>query len=72
MVQIVATDELVRLLESAEGIVELIDANGRRLGTLTRPPTEEDVRLAKQRAAGDGPWHTTKEVIAHLKSLDNS
>jgi hypothetical protein len=72
MVKIVATDQICEEIAKSDGVVELVDKNGRRIGILTRPPSEEDVRLAKQRAAGDGPWHTTEEVIAHLKSLDKS
>ena len=48
MVQIVASDEFVRQLEKTEGIVELVDAQGKRLGTLTRPPSAEDIRVAEE------------------------
>jgi hypothetical protein len=35
VVQIVATDELARQLENMEGLVELIDTNGKQLAVLT-------------------------------------
>jgi hypothetical protein len=68
MVQIVASDELVRQLETTEGIVELVDANGKRLGTLTRPPSAEDIRVAKERRAADKPGLTTDQLVERIQS----
>lgn len=70
MVQIVATDKLLREIQDAEGIVEFVDASGKRIGTLVRPPTEEDIRIAKERIAGNGKRYTTEEVVSHLRSLE--
>ncbi len=70
MVKIVAKDDLLRELENEGAVIEFVDVNGKRLGTLVRPPSDEDVRLAKERLAGDGKRHTTEEVVAHLRSLD--
>ena len=72
MVQIVATDELLRELENAQGAVEFVDANGKRLGTLVRPPSDEDMRIARERLAGSAVRHSTEEVISHLRSLERS
>lgn len=69
MVQIIATDDLVRQLESTEGIVELIDADGRRLGTLTRPPSDDDIRIAVERRAANQPGMTTDELVKRIKSI---
>jgi hypothetical protein len=69
MVQIIASDELVRQLERTEGIVELVDANGRRLGTLTRPPSTEDVRIASKRRAANQPGMTTEELVKRLDAI---
>ena len=63
MVQIVATDELAKQLENMEGIVELIDANGNWLSVLTRPPSDEDVRIANERRAAYKPGMTTEELV---------
>ena len=65
-----ASEQLVRELEKAEGQVELIDSNGNRIGTITRPPNAEDIRIAKERLAVDGIWHTAAEAIKHLESLE--
>jgi hypothetical protein len=72
MVKIVAKDELLRELERTDEVIEFVDANGKRLGTLVRPPSDEDIRIAKERLAGAGKRHTTEEVVAHLRSLDES
>ena len=72
MVQIVVTDQLLRDLENAEGVVEFVDANGKRLGTLVRPPSEEDIRIARDRLASNAKRHTTEEIIAHLLSQDQA
>ena len=71
MVQIVATDELARQLEKIEGIVELVDANGKRLGTLTRPPSADDVRIANERRAEDKPGMTTDELVKRLNATES-
>ena len=68
MVQIVASDELVRQLEKTEGIVELVDANGKRLGTLTRPPSAEDIRIANERRTADKPGLTTDQLVERIQA----
>ena len=59
MVQVVASDDLVRQLEKLEGRVELVDAQGKCVGIVTRPPTAEDIRIAKERLSGNAPRHTS-------------
>ena len=71
MVQIVATDELARQLEKTEGIVELVDARGKRLGTLTRPPSNEDIRIANERRAANKPGMTTDELVKRLRTSES-
>jgi len=68
MVRIVASDELVRQLEMTEGIVELVDAKGNRLGTLTRPPSAEDIRVAKERRTADKPGLTTDQLVERIQA----
>jgi hypothetical protein len=70
MVQIVASDELARQLEESEGIVELVDAHGKRLGTLTRPPSAEDIRLANERRAANKPGLTTDELVERIQASE--
>ena len=68
MVQIVASEEFARQLEKTEGIVELVDANGNRLGTLTRPPSAEDIRVANERRAADKPGLATDQLVERIQA----
>ena len=68
--QIVETEELMGDLQSDDGIVEFVDPSGNRLGILVRPPSEEDIRIAKDRLLQGGKSYTTEEVVAHLRSLE--
>ncbi|TWU49032.1 hypothetical protein Poly51_49360 [Rubripirellula tenax] len=72
MVKVVATNDQAKLLAESNESVEFVDANGKRLGTLMRPPSDEDIRIAKERIAGDGKRHTTDEVVTRLRSLEQS
>lgn len=72
MIQVVATADQAKLLAETSECVEIVDASGKCLGTVVRPPSDEDIRTAKNRIAGDGQRHTTDEVISHLRSLEQS
>jgi hypothetical protein len=69
MVQIVMTEAQAKLFAATDEHVEIVDANGRRLGTVLRPPSEEDVRIARERINQGGKRYTTAEVISHLRTL---
>ena len=71
MVQIVASDELARQLEETEGIVEVVDASGKRLGTLTRPPSADDIRIANGRRARNSPGMSTDELVRRLSARES-
>ena len=70
MVQVIATADQAKLLLEAKESVEIVDANGKRLGTVVRPPSDEDVQIAKQRIEQSGKRYTTEQVISHLRSLE--
>ena len=72
MIKIIAKDELLRELQRTDEVIEFVDADGKRLGTLVRPPSDEDIRIAQERLGGVGKRHTTAEVIEHLRSLERS
>ncbi len=72
MVQVVATADQAKVLAESTDCVEIVDANGKRLGTVLRSPSDEDMRIAKGRNAGDGKRYTTEEVVSLLCSLDQS
>jgi len=72
MIQVVVTPDQAKLLSEAQECVEVVDVHGKRLGTVVRPPSDEDVRIAKERLKGNAKRYTTQEVVEHLRSLERS
>jgi hypothetical protein len=70
MVKVVVTEDQARTIADAKDGVEFVDAAGNRLGFFARPFTDEDIAIARQRAASDEPRRTTQQVIDRLKSLE--
>ena len=71
MVQIVATPDQVKLFAEARDSVEIIDANGNRIGYFAKPFSDDDIRLARDRLASDEPRYTTEQVLEHLRELES-
>jgi hypothetical protein len=69
MVQIVMTEAQAKLFAATDERVEIVDPQGRRLGTVMRPPSHEDVRIAREQIAQGGKRYTTEDVVSHLRSL---
>ncbi len=72
MSHIIVDDDQARIILGATGEVEVRDRQGRHLGFVEHGFTEEDIELAKQTLASDGPWHTTQQVLDHLRSLESA
>jgi hypothetical protein len=70
MQYIVVDDEQAKLIAEATDTVEIRDRQGKHVGYVGHI-TEEDIALAKQRAASKGPCYTTQQVIDHLRSLES-
>ena len=70
MVKIVVTEDQAKAIAAAEEGVEIVDAAGNRLGFFARPFTDDDIAIARERAASDEPRRTTQEVIERLNSLE--
>lgn len=70
MVQVVVTADQAKLLAESSDCIEMVDVRGKRLGTLLRPPSEEDAQIAKKRIGQVGKRYTTEEVVSHLRSLE--
>jgi hypothetical protein len=71
MNKIVLSDDQVKALDSLNGAdVIFVDSAGKRIGWLQRPVfTDEEIAEAEQAADAGGPWYTTEQVLAHLRSL---
>ncbi len=70
MVKIVVTDDQAKAITEAKEGIEIVDAAGNRLGFFARPFTDQDIAIARQRAASDEPRRTTQQVIDRLTSLE--
>lgn len=67
MVQLVLTDEQLRVLAEAGYSLPIVDANGRLVGMASPPPlTPEEIAEAKRRLASDQPRYTTEEMLREL------
>ncbi len=71
MTKITLTEQQARLLAMANGgEIILVNSEGKHLGVVQQPVfTEEEVADAEGRANSGGPWYTTEQVLAHLRSL---
>jgi hypothetical protein len=85
MIQIVLNDEQVEILNRAREPVNVVDRSGRDLGRVIPPQCSQakpakildpDIAVALQRIEdskqGKGVFYTTKEVLDHLQSLEQS
>jgi hypothetical protein len=78
MTEITLTSEQANAISAAEGAVVLRHPDGSFVGWIspnTRfvipkecPFTPEEIAAAEKEAE-TGPWHTTREVFEHIKSL---
>jgi hypothetical protein len=81
MTQITLTAEQAAALEGAKGLVALRRPDGSFVGWISPstkfiipnecPFTPEEIAAAEKEAEAEGPWHTTREVLDHIKSLND-
>lgn len=69
MVELVLTAEQARLLAEAQESVELVDAQGNRLGFFARRFSDVDIETALQRAAMNQSGRPTADVLQGLRAL---
>ena len=82
MAEIVLSPEQLAVLSSAEGFVAIRKPDGSFVGWVSPtsnfiipdvcPFTPEEIAAADAAATGPGPWYSTQEVLAHLRSLDSN
>jgi hypothetical protein len=70
MPHIVLSEEQAKVVASALQPIQVRDAKGTVLGVIPSIWTDEDIAEAKRRLASNGPWYTTEQVLAHLRSLE--
>lgn len=69
MTHIVVDDDQAKLIMGCAESIEIRDRNGKHLGYVAHGFSDEDIAIAKNRAASDEPRYTTRQVIDHLQSL---
>ena len=72
MTQIILNDDQVQTVRQATDTVELCDQSGSLVGYVTRKviATPEEIAEALRRVASPGPWHTTEQLLARLRVLE--
>lgn len=71
MVELVVSAEQAKLLAEARESVEIVDANGNRLGFFARRFSDGDIVAARARAEHGQATRTTADVLERLKSSDS-
>jgi hypothetical protein len=82
MARIVLTAEQASVLEGAcepvaicrrdGSIAGFVSPKGRLFTPDICPFTPEEIAAAEKEGESPGPWYTTKEVLEHLRSLDQA
>lgn len=70
MTQLILDDGQADIIAKSSGEIEVCDRRGNLLGRFSRGFTDEDIAIAKRRAASDAPRYTTQQVVEYLESLD--
>ena len=80
MTDIVVNDEQARMILESKTPVVIRDRRGRQLGEVVRVsngcgdasgPTPDKIAELEKRLDSAGPWYTTEDVLAHLRSLES-
>lgn len=69
MIRIVIQNDVADQIRRSEGQVELVDDQGRPVGIVRRPPTEQEIEFARSRIGGQGPKFTVDQLIAKVEAL---
>ena len=69
MIRITVQNEIAEQIRQSEGQIELVDLQGRRVGIVRRPPTEQEIQFAKGRVGSQGPTFTVEQVIDKVEAL---
>ena len=69
MIRIVVQTDVAEKIRRSEGCIELVDDQGNRVGVVRRPPTENEIQMAKSRVGSTGPKFTVDELIAKIEAL---
>lgn len=69
MIRIIVQSDIADQIRRAEGQVELVDDQGNRIGVVRRPPTDNEIEVAKAKMGSTGPKVTIDELIAKVEAM---
>lgn len=69
MIRIVVQSDVAEQIRQSDGQIELVDDQGKQLGVVRRPPSGQEIELAKARIGSAGPKFTVDELIAKVEAL---
>ncbi len=73
MVQVILTDDQARSITAANAAVSLVDSAGNAIGIAQRTKLSPlEIEEIMRRAATNGPWRTTTQVLERLAGLEQS
>lgn len=67
MTKVSIAEDVAEKIRNSEGPIELVDANGRTIGVVRRPPTAAEIERARSRASRDGKRLSWAQVVAKVK-----
>lgn len=70
MLQLVLTDEQAEFVATAFQPIQICDKEGNVFGYIKPVWTEEELAAAKKVFETNKVWHTTEQILAHLRSLE--
>ena len=70
MSYIILDETQARVVAQTKGAVEIRDHAGKHLGHVAHGFTDDDIHLARERAASDAPRFTTAKVVNRLFALE--
>ena len=67
MTKVAVAEDLAAKIRASDGPIELVDASGRTVGLVRRPPTEAEIERARSRASSEGKRLSWAEVVAKVR-----
>ncbi|MFM8292347.1 MAG: hypothetical protein ACKOC4_11685 [Planctomycetia bacterium] len=67
MTKVAVAEDVAAQIRDSDGPIELVDASGRTIGLVRRPPSEGEIERARRRAGSEGQRLSWAEVVAKVR-----
>ena len=67
MTKVAVAEDVAAKIRAIDGPIELVDASGRTIGVVRRPPTEAEIARARSRASPEGKRLSWAEVVTKVR-----